>query len=137
MYSVPRVFQEPFMKRVLPAFIVMSIMLAAARPAAADVKTGYRCHTPGVVDGGYAVLIETDGAARTARVFVSAESIAGPRPLGSYAVRVTQSGPVTVFEGGGLSLTMREQEWQRVSDASFIAVTDHSVVKGDLGCSPL
>jgi hypothetical protein len=121
------------MKKLLPALIAMSAVLAAGSPAAADINSRYYCHTPHIFDGGFVVRIETDGAAGTARVDLSRDSIAGPRPLGSYAVNVTQSGPHTVFQGSGFTLTMdRSSESARFTakmGAGGILAT------GDLRCS--
>jgi hypothetical protein len=132
-FSDCRVFQERFMKKLLPAFIVMSAVVAVARPAAADIKRGYYCHTPNIADGGFVVRIETDGPAGTARVDVSRDSIGGPRALGSYAVRVTQSGSNTVFQGNGLMLTMDRS----FESARFVAKMGAGgiLATGDLRCS--
>jgi hypothetical protein len=126
------------MKRLMPAFIVMSTTLAAVRLAAGDVKAGYYCHSP-VADGGYVVRIEPGGAAETARVILSADSLIGPHLIESYDVNVATSGPDTLFEGRGFTLTMREHPrksgGRQLYDANFTAITGRGVIKDRVGCS--
>jgi hypothetical protein len=121
------------MKIRLLALIVVSTTFGAA--AGEGSEPAYYCHSP-IADGGYVVKIWPDATAGTAKISMGHDSRGGVHDWTTYAVRVTQSGRDTLFQGDGLTLTMSEGPPR--NDPYLSHYANFTVPKGDggfLACS--
>jgi hypothetical protein len=96
------------MKILWLALIALSATLGAVVVADGDdSEPAYYCHSQ-ISDGGYAVKIWPDRATGTAKISVGRDSRGGVHDWTTYAVRITQAGQDTLFQGNGPMLTMSE-----------------------------